>query len=80
MSNKRNLFSITDNGEGIQIKCEAEMFEICSAFSELYKTSEAFRAVIETSLEMARRNMKTGLKELNHNEQVIWPKKTQGDA
>jgi hypothetical protein len=80
MSNKRNLFSVTDNGEGIEIKCEAEMFEICSTFSALYKTSPAFRAIIETSVEMAKRNMETGLKELNHNEQVIWPNKTQGDA
>jgi hypothetical protein len=80
MSKKRNLFSVTDTGEGIAIKCEAEMFEICSTFSALYRTSAAFRAILETSIEMAKQNMETGLEQSSHSEQVILSTKTQGDA
>ena len=80
MSNKRSLFSVTDTGEGVAVKCEAEIFEICRVFSELYKTSPAFRAMIETSIEMSKRDVNTGLERVDHSEGFMFGNKTQGDA
>ena len=79
MSNERNLFSITDNGEGIAIKCEAEGWELVRTFSALIKTSHIFRATIKTAIEMAEQDVETNLLEVSHEESII-PNKTQGDA
>jgi len=79
MSEKRNLFSITDNGEGIEIKCEAEGWELSRTFSALMKSSYVFRAVIKTAIEMAEEDEDTGLKETKHSEYVI-PKQIKGNA
>jgi hypothetical protein len=79
MSNERNLFSITDNGEGIAIKCEAEGWELVRTFSALIRTSHIFRATIKTAIEMAEQDVETGLEESSHNEFVI-PNNIKGDA
>lgn len=79
MSNERILFSITDNGDGIAIKCEAEGWELSKTFSALLKTSYVFRAVIKTALEMAEQGVETGLEESSHSESVI-PINIKGDA
>jgi hypothetical protein len=79
MSNERILFSITDNGDSVDIKCEAEGWELSKTFSALLKTSYVFRAVIKTALEMAEQDVETGLKESSHSESVI-PINIKGDA
>lgn len=79
MSNERNLFSITDTGEGIAIKCEAEGWELSRTFSALMKSSYIFRAVIKTAIEMAEQDTETGLEETKHNEYII-PNNIQGNA
>jgi hypothetical protein len=79
MSEKKNLFSIIDNGEGIEIKCEAESWELSRTFSALYKSSYVFRAVIKTAIEMAEEDEDTGLEETKHSEYVI-PSKIKGNA
>lgn len=79
MSNERNLFSITDTGEGIAIKCEADGWELVRTFSALIKTSYIFRATIKAAVEMAEKDVETGLEEASHNEYVI-PKNFKGDA
>lgn len=79
MPNERNLFSITDTGEGIAIKCEAEGWELSRTFSALIKSSYIFKAVIKTAIEMAEQDTETGLKETSHNEYVI-PKNFKADA
>lgn len=79
MSKKRNLFSITDNGEGIAIKCEAEGWELARTFSALIKSSYIFKATIKTAIEMAEQGTETGLKESSHTEYVI-PKNIKGNA
>ena len=79
MSNERILFSITDNGDGVAIKCEAEGWELSRTFSALLKTSYVFRAVIKTALEMAEQDVETGLEEFSHSESVI-PINIKGDA
>lgn len=79
MSKERNLFSITDTGEGVSIKCEAEGWELSRTFSALIKSSYVFRAVIKTAIEMADKDEETGLQETKHNEYVI-PKNFKADA
>jgi hypothetical protein len=79
MSNERNLFSITDNGEGIAIKCEAEGWELVRTFSALIKTSHIFRVTIKTAIEMAEQDVETGLQESSHKEYVT-PNNIKGDA
>jgi hypothetical protein len=79
MSEEKNLFSITDTGEGIQIRCEAEPFELIRAFSSLYRSSYVFRGVIKTSIEIAEEEGETGLEEVKHSEYVM-PIKTKGNA
>ena len=79
MSNKRNLFSITDTGEGIEIKCEAEGLEIARAFSALFRTSYAFRDLIIIAIEMAEKEEETGLLTTKHNEYII-PNEIKGNA
>lgn len=79
MSNERNLFSITDTGEGIAIRCEAEGWEIARAFSAIYKTSHIFRATIKAAIQMSEEDIETGLEIGSHEEHVI-PNKTMGDA
>lgn len=79
MSKKRNLFSITDNGEGIAIKCEAEGWELVRTFSALIKSSYIFKATIKTAIEMAEQGTETGLEETKHTEYVI-PKNIKGNA
>jgi len=79
MSNERNLFSITDNGESIAIKCEAEGWELARTFSALIRTSNVFRATIKTAIEMAQQDVDTGLEETSHSEFVI-PNIIKGDA
>ena len=79
MSNERNLFSITDTGESIAIKCEADGWELARTFSALIKTSYVFRATIKSALEMAEQDVETGLQETSHSEFVI-PNKIKGDA
>ncbi len=79
MSNKRNLFSITDTGEGIEIKCEAEGWEISRTFSALFKTSHAFRTIMLTAIDMAEKDEETGLLATKHNEYII-PNEIKGNA
>ncbi len=79
MSEKRNLFSITDNGQGIEIKCEAEGWELSRTFSALIKSSYVFRAVIKTALELAEEDVETGLEQVKHSEYVM-PKEIKGNA
>lgn len=79
MSNERNLFSITDTGEGIAIKCEADGWELARTFSALYKTSYVFRATIKTAIELAEQDIDTGLEQNTHSEYVI-PNNIKGDA
>lgn len=78
MSEEKNLFSITDTGEGIQIRCEAEPFELARAFSALYKSSYVFRGLIKTAIEIAEEEGETGLEETKHSEYVI--PQTKGNA
>lgn len=79
MSNKRNLFSITDTGEGIAIKCEAEGWELARTFSALIKTSYLFKATIEAAIEIAEKDIDTGLEESSHKEYII-PNNIKGNA
>lgn len=79
MSNERNLFSITDTGEGVAIKCEADGWELARTFSALYKTSYVFRATIKTAIQLAEQDIETGLEEASHNEYII-PNNIKGDA
>ena len=79
MSNERNLFSITDTGEGIAIKCEAEGWELARTFSALIKTSYIFRATIKLAMEMAEQDTETGLQETKHEEYII-PNNIKGNA
>ena len=57
MENKKNLFSITDNGGSIDIKCEGEGAELVRVFSSLIKSSDTFKTIIEVSLDMANRDV-----------------------
>jgi len=79
MSNERNLFSITDTGEGIAIKCEADGWELVRTFSALIRTSYIFRATIKAAVEMAEKDVETGLEEASHSEFII-PNNIKGDA
>lgn len=53
MEEKRILFSITDNGETVDIKAEGETYELVQAFTAILKSSQGFRGIIKTSLEIA---------------------------
>lgn len=79
MSNERNLFSITDTGEGVAIKCEADGWELVRTFSALIKKSYIFRATIKAAVEMAEKDVETGLEEASHIE-YITPNNIKGDA
>lgn len=70
MENKKNLFSITDNGGSIDIKCEGEGAELVRVFSSLIKSSDTFRTIIEVSLDMANRDVDMLLQATKHEESI----------
>lgn len=70
MENKKNLFSITDNGGSIDIKCEGEGAELVRVFSSLIKSSDTFRTIIEVSLDMANRDVDMLLRATKHEESI----------
>lgn len=70
MENKKNLFSITDNGGSIDIKCEGEGAELVRVFSSLIKSSDTFKTIIEVSLDMANRDVDMLLQATKHEESI----------
>lgn len=70
MENKKNLFSITDNGGSIDIKCEGEGAELVRVFSSLIKSSDTFKTIIEVSLDMANRDVDMLLRATKHEESI----------
>jgi hypothetical protein len=79
MENKKNLFSITDNGGSIDIKCEGEGAELVRVFSSLIKSSDTFKTIIEVSLDMANRDVDMLLQATKHEESIT-PNKEKWDA
>lgn len=70
MENKKNLFSITDNGGSIDIKCDGEGSELVRVFSSLIKSSDTFRTIIEVSLDMANKDVDMLLQATRHEESI----------